>query len=310
MSDQSAIIARAYAKVNLALSVGPPLPASAGPQAGFHPIASWFSAIDLFDELELERLGGGAASRFEISWAEDAPRPSPIDWPIEKDLAVRAHRLLEAEVMRPLPVVMRLRKRIPVGGGLGGGSSDAAAMLRAVGALFELAIAPGRLAELSAKLGSDVAFFLDGPARQPPSPAIVSGLGDRIERVARAPAAVLLLLPPFGCPTGAVYRAFDAMPGSVLKDDRVRQLARDSVAAGRIDTRALFNDLAGAAETVAPALAKVRADAEQALETSVHVTGSGSTLFALADSPAQVEHMAGKAVEAGVEAAPVVTGLV
>jgi 4-diphosphocytidyl-2-C-methyl-D-erythritol kinase len=303
------VTARAYAKVNLALSVGPPLPASAGAQAGFHPIASWFSAIELWDDLSLRRLDDGETSRYAINSAGDAPRRSPIDWPIEKDLAVRAHRLLEAEVGRPLPLEMRLSKRIPVGGGVGGGSSDAAAMLRGANLLFDLGLSDAKLAHLSTRLGSDVAFFVDGTVEGPPRPAMISGVGDRIERVGRAPGWLVLLLPPVGCPTGPVYRAFDARPDAALQEGRVRALIGAGIAQQRIDTRALFNDLAGPAQGVQPVLAQIRASAEQALETSVHVTGSGSTLFVLADSRESALRLADLATRRSLDAVPVVTRL-
>src|SRR5438105_752090 len=96
---------RAHAKLNLALSVGPPL--ADGPRAGFHPIASWFAPIDLHDTIEMEALAPGRTSRCSISWADGAPRPSPVDWPLNKDLVVRAHALLKAHAHRALPVSIR-----------------------------------------------------------------------------------------------------------------------------------------------------------------------------------------------------------
>ncbi len=298
------LAARAYAKVNLVLSVGPPLPKEAGPAAGYHPIASWFHALSLWDDLELHLLTPGEPSRHEIAWAADAPRPTPIDWPLERDLAVRAHRLLEQETRRELPAALKLRKRIPVGGGLGGGSSDAAAMLQALDAAFNLGLGRERLARLSTRLGSDVAFFINAPPGAPadallapPRPAIVTGLGDEIERVApigpgRSPGpsevggaseapGIVLIFPPFGCPTGPVYRAYDAGPRP-LDVARVTDLVHSAIASGRIDSCGLFNDLAAPAEAVAPALAPLRREAARRLARPVHVTGSGSTLFALA----------------------------
>jgi len=90
------ITIRCPAKVNLALSVGAPT------TDGYHPIASWMVAIDLFDELTVEAIDG--PSRFEIGWADDAPQPSEIDWPIESDLIHKAHRMVERRVGGPLGI--------------------------------------------------------------------------------------------------------------------------------------------------------------------------------------------------------------
>ena len=91
---------RAPAKINLALAVGPPLPPK-----GYHPIASWFAPIELFDELRLEALPQGSASVHEIAWEDGRA----IDWPLDKDLAVRAHRLIEQRLGHEPPI--RLQQR-------------------------------------------------------------------------------------------------------------------------------------------------------------------------------------------------------
>src|SRR5215831_1553762 len=128
---------RAYAKVNLCLSVGAPV--TEGPKAGFHPIASWMQAIDLYDEVTIRRLPAGAKeSEYTVRWADDAPCQTPIDWPLEKDLGVRAHRALEAPTGPGFAVSIDIAKRIPVGGGLGGGSSDAAAVLLGMPAIVAM----------------------------------------------------------------------------------------------------------------------------------------------------------------------------
>jgi len=279
---------RAYAKINLVLSVGPPLPPG-DPRAGMHPIASWMHCIDLFDEVSIEPLEEGRASTLEVRWAADAPQPSPIDWPQERDLGFRALKLLEMEVGRPLPAAIRITKRIPVGGGLGGGSSDAAAVLAGVKELFGLDLGSTHLAELSRELGSDVGFFLDegaGPAR----PAVVRGLGDRIERTAAVARGVVLILPRFGCATGQVYGAYDRLGAAALREDEVRAIA----AAGDVDDARLFNDLAAPAEVVRPELRGLRERAMAAAGRPVHMTGSGSTLFVLAADGAGAAAMCGK----------------
>lgn len=299
---------RAFAKLNLMLSVGPPLPPGAS-HAGYHPIASWFACISLWDDVEITVRDGGG--RCEISWAPDAPRPTPIDWPLEKDLAVRAHRALEAHVGRALPADMVVRKRIPVGGGLGGGSSDAAAALLALREAFELEVSDEDLAGIGAKLGSDVVYFLDSED-EVPAAAIVEGLGEHIERIDFRQGKLVLVIPEFGCATGAVYRGFDEL---IAEHDRARLMAwqverfareRDGVAPGspptphrvrpelvreragkmpeRIESRFLFNDLAKAAYKVEPKLGNLVTGLQRATRESAHVTGSGSCVFLIDDA--------------------------
>lgn len=307
------LVIRAHAKLNLALAVAAPEPPGA-PRAGWHRIASWFVPLALHDDLELTPLPTASASTHTIVWADaahppPAPRPSPIDWPADADLAVRAHRLLEAHAGRTLPVAMTLRKRTPVGGGLGGGSSDAAAMLAALCRLFHLHLTHADLAALSARLGSDVAYFLDpGSAPdQPPRPALVQGFGDRVHRGPEhaagspAPVPVTLLLPPFGCPTPAVYRALDTLaPAAPARRFADREATAAALAlAGPAWAGAdagLFNDLEPAARLVEPRLGPMIDALRLAaapLGRRVNMTGSGSTLFCLGEPAPALETAAG-----------------
>lgn len=266
MHSPDPITLRAHAKLNLALAVGPPLVHA--PHAGLHPICSWMHAIDLCDEVRIEPAS--SASAFEAAWEGGGP----VEWPAEHDLARRAHLALESAVGRPLPARIRLTKRIPAGGGLGGGSSDAAAVLLGLNDLLGLGLDEPALHAIGATLGSDIPFFLDAQAHalgEPPRPAMVSGVGQGVERLPRTDGEVTLLVPPFGCPTGAVYRAFDARPAPPLDPTRVLA-AIDEGSAG------WFNDLAGAAAEVEPRLGDLRRLlGEAGLEP--HVSGSGSTLF-------------------------------
>lgn len=260
------IIYRCPAKVNAALSVG--APPSGG---GYHPIVSWMVAVDLYDDLIVTRRERQRAeSIFDIAWAGDAPCPSPIDWPLEKDLVYRAHRLLEREAGKPLPVDVRLRKRIAAGAGLAGGSSDAATMLMTCDELFDLNLPTERLMALAGELGSDIAFFFgDGSA-------VVTGRGEALRPARLAePIHLCLIMPSFGCDTGAVYRKFDELrPGAAVDEGRVL--------AALAGEGAWFNDLADAACAVQPDLAKVRAQVSGLTGRDVHVTGSGSGLFIVA----------------------------
>ncbi len=258
--------ARALAKVNLALSVGPPRDSD-----GLHPISSWFAPVDLADELTVTRLEPDRFSRYAIVWHDDAPKTSPIDWSITSDLAVRAHRALEEHVMQQLPVQLKLEKRIPVGGGFGGGSSDAAAMLHAVRSLYELQVDDEDLARIALDLGSDVPFFLRAGS------AVVGGVGDEIEPMPDVEGDLVLIFPGCACDTGAVYRAFDDQAGAALREGDVLDLARGASP----DPRALFNDLAEPARDMHEALDEAIGRVELIAEMPVHVTGSGSGLFIL-----------------------------
>lgn len=267
----------AHAKLNLTLAVAPPEPEGT-PKAGWHRIASWFHALALHDDVEITQRDSGPTS-VRIEWAEGAPRPSPIGWPIERDLAFRAHGLLEKHMGRTLACELFVRKRIPTGGGLGGGSADAAATLVGLNQLFSLSLRTSELQRLSASLGSDIAFFIDD--QSPPRPAIVEGFGDAIERIGRVSSPVELIFPPFGCDTRAVYRAFDQMlPSShTLRDADVRRIALDASRTGQIDPSTLFNDLLAPADAVSqsrlsPIIRSTR---------GTHMSGSGSTLFRIGE---------------------------
>ena len=278
------VVIPSFAKINLALAVSRPEPVERGgspnPRAGWHRICSFFSCVDLADTLELTPLDAGA-SRFTVQWAPDAPRPTPIDWPIEQDLTFRAHAMVERAIGRTLPIRAVLTKRIPVGGGMGGGSSNAAAMIRGLAELFSLEL--GSLLPIGAGLGSDVAFFLDEAQRfdEPARPALVEGFGDRVIRRDPIESSIVLICPSVACPTPAVYRAFDhwlaAQPSFRFREAEVRACFPDP---GPIVSSALLNDLTEPAFAVAPALRAVHA-AASAVHRPVHVTGSSSALFAV-----------------------------
>lgn len=267
----------APAKLNLALSVGPPSPAF----NGFHPIASWMMTVDLFDELTLTRLEPGTLSRYAILWHKDARRRSDINWSLTKDLAVRAHHALERHIGKvgDLPVQMKLEKRIPVGGGLGGGSSNAAAMLRGLNDLFDLGLSRDELANIGATLGSDVPFLVHGGS------AIVEGLGERLTLLAREEAPMLhavIAFPDAHCATPRVYGLFDELTHDTasLRLEDVQALTRQRP---RLAPDAPFNDLAEPAMQAAPQLREHVHDLSKLAERPAHITGSGSSVFVVCD---------------------------
>lgn len=281
------------AKVNLALAVGRTHPDDA---SGLHPIASWMVAVDFGDRLTVTRISktdaDPPASVFSLRFADDAPSPRPIDWPLESDLVFRAHRLVEQHVKRRLPVRVELDKRIPTGAGLGGGSSDAAGMILALDELFDLRLDVAVFSALAGGLGSDVHFAL-ASLRGEPS-ALVTGSGEELSVAALdVPLNLVLVLPPFGCPTGPVYAAWDRLAagaGASFKDQAVEQLSQSTPG----PSTPLFNDLERAAVAVEPKLGALLGALRGDLGLPAHVTGSGAACFVLANNREAAEKMAAR----------------
>lgn len=259
-----------YAKINLALAVGPTR-MGAEPDAGLHPIHSWMCSIGLHDQISIRHASTEHSTCTRVR--EDG---STVSWPEHEDLAVQAHQALETHLGQSLPIHLTLRKSIPTGGGLGGGSSDAAGVLRAVRDLFGLDLSAETLRAIAARLGSDIPFFMD---EMPiPRPAIVSGTGATVLRKPALEARALLIMPPFDCPTGQVYQAFDRLG---LGSSFAQSCERIDLAVDQMNLARLENDLYEPACVLRPQLAHLRDRIEQTSGERVHLSGSGSTLFML-----------------------------
>ncbi len=252
---------RAPAKLNLTLEV-----TSLEPN-GYHTLDSIFCWLDLHDELELEK-----ASDSELHLTSELG-PVDLGGP-ERNLVWRALHLLEEKAGRSLPTRIALTKRIPLGGGLGGGSANAAAVLWGVTRLYQLDSSSAELLELASTLGADVAFGLVG--------GLARGrrYGDLLEPLPFPPELreqrVLLVFPPFGCGTPEVYREWDREPSRMAEGSSARFL---SAADRGARLQAVANDLQEPAFRFYPELREYhRAMREAGLE-AVTLSGSGSTLF-------------------------------
>jgi len=263
----------APAKINLDLLVGPRR------ADGFHPLDSIVVQVTWYDEITLAGRDDG-----RILLTCDGADCGPA----EKNLAYRAAALLAAQTARrgTLGAGILLHKHIPPGRGLGGGSSDAAAVLAGLNDLWRLAIPPARLAELAAELGSDVPLFLGPPA------ARMTGRGEGVAPAAVHDFAALLHAPEFPCATADVYRAYDAGPDAdhPLPDREVIDLAGSPPSVWRATLR---NDLTAAAKAVRPDLARRMEVLSAACGERFCLTGSGSAMFCLADTVADAQAMAG-----------------
>jgi 4-diphosphocytidyl-2-C-methyl-D-erythritol kinase len=279
---------RAHAKLNLALAVGPPIDAPNQPTHGYHPVYSYMHAIELSDLIEIRRLNLGHTSIFDLAWQRKDGTTQPVEWAPEQDLAFRAHQLLEQHSEQSLPVEVVVRKAIPAGGGLGGGSSDAASVLVGLNQLFGLGLDTTALQSIAMRFGSDIAYFIDEELNSP-RPAIVSGFGETIERIdpGHVGQSVSLIVPPFGCHTGQVYAAFDSTCDWDHPDEaRVHDLA----GAAQLSDDSIWNDLYPPACAIEPRLEQLRDSFATRFGKAVHLSGSGSTLFVLGPLDAGLVH--------------------
>src|SRR5262245_58839436 len=175
----------APAKLNLFLHV-------TGRRAdGFHDLQTLFQLIDLCDDIAIEVRDDGGIERLA----------GPPDVPAESDLVVRAARALQAETGTALGASLSIRKRIPMGGGLGGGSSDAATTLLALNHLWNLALPPERLAAIGLTLGSDVPVFVHGTS------AWAEGRGERLTSVELPDRWYTVIHPRVHVATAQVFQA-------------------------------------------------------------------------------------------------------
>lgn len=156
---------------------------------GYHLLQTVFRFIDYADSLRFRVRDDGVIAR-----VNDIPGVPP-----ETDLCVRAARLLQAATGSRLGADIHLEKRLPMGGGLGGGSSDAATTLMVLNRLWHTALNRGQLIDLAKKLGADVPVFVFGEN------AFAEGIGERLQALTLAPAWYLVLCPPVAVPTAAVF---------------------------------------------------------------------------------------------------------
>jgi 4-diphosphocytidyl-2-C-methyl-D-erythritol kinase len=231
---------------------------------GFHDLQTLFQLIDLCDDIAITVRDDGVIER----------AAGPADVPAESDLVVRAARALQAATGTSLGASLKVTKRIPMGGGLGGGSSDAATTLLALNHLWATGLSPERLAALGLTLGSDVPVFVAG------SSAWAEGRGEHLTPVELPERWFVVIHPRIHVPTAAIFQA--------------PELTRNSPA---ITMRALFqtggrNDC----ESVVRARFPEVADALDWLARfgTAHLTGTGACVFADFARAADAERVAAR----------------
>lgn len=275
---------RAPAKVNLGLRV------VGRRDDGLHELDSLFAPLDLCDDLEVRIAPADGIAVALVLDGEPAGAPGAGVPAGGDNLAARAATAFLEAASRAASVEIRLGKRIPAAAGLGGGSSDAGAVLRCLTAHFPGAVGAGVLAKLALGLGSDVPFFLD------PRPSRVAGVGEQIAPLPSLPPLILLLAGPLlALSTAEVYRAWDVLAGSLTRPDAASTLRpppglwADEVGRRSSLAALLENDLEPAAVRLCPPIARIRERIQNAGALAVGMSGSGPSVFGIFESEAGAE---------------------
>jgi len=261
---------RACAKINLFLRV------TGRRGDGYHELDSIFLPLALADEIRLE-----VRAAVEPSVTVNCNLPELA----RNNLAASAARSFMSEFDLVAEVSIELEKRIPVGAGLGGGSSDAATVLCMMAAAAQLTDedVAGRLHRVALSLGADVPFFLD------PRPSRVTGIGERIVEIAGLPRIpIVIAVPPFEVSTAAIFRALE--PGAWSGPAPTGHI--DAIMRGKIANQHLVNDLAPAAIAQFPEIRRLKGLLEDSGARAAQMSGSGGAVFGLFDSTDEAESAA------------------
>lgn len=271
-----AVHVRAPGKINVYLGVGD------RHEDGYHALATVFQAVSLYEDVIARH-----ADEFTLTVSGvDDTAAVPLD---DRNLAMRAAKLLASATDHRGGVALEIRKSVPVAGGMGGGSADAAAALVACDALWGTGLSSARLHELAARLGADVPFALHGGT------AVGTGRGDQLNpALARGRFDWVLVTSDRGLSTPAVYQRLDALRAEegALADDPPLSLdvpipVLQALRSGDpvLLAAALHNDLQPAALHERPELADAIEEGIRAGALGGIVSGSGPTVALLCDGP-------------------------
>ncbi len=259
----------APAKINLTLEV------LAKRRDGFHEIRSVIQTINLCDSLLFQ-------SSQKVTFKSDKP-----DWIAEESLVSRAVSLLQQAAGCSKGVTIEVEKRIPLLSGLGGDSSDAAAILRGLNQLWGLNLSLEKLLELAKQLGSDVSFFLYGGT------AMVEGRGEIVNPLPPLPHRwIVLAMPPVPRLPGKTKQLYESLEANHYTDGQITRRLVEELKAGREFTSSLlFNTFENVAFSRFSGLGVVREHFVKMGASDVHLAGSGPALFTLVKDKDKAEEL-------------------
>lgn len=234
---------------------------------GYHEIRTLMQTIDICDEVTLREA------------ASPELRVEGVHSPSDDDHTLRAVRLFAEAAGRELAAAVHLRKRIPVSAGLGGGSSDAAAVLRGMERMTGTGASQEQLAELAAGIGSDAPFFVYGGT------ALVEGWGERVTPLPDIGERWLVVMAPPIVLADKTQRMYGALSDRDFTDGGRTLAAAEWVRSGKgITAELVYNAFGRAAEVLFEGLERYRKALGEAAGTEVHLAGAGPALFSLHSS--------------------------
>jgi 4-diphosphocytidyl-2-C-methyl-D-erythritol kinase len=236
---------------------------------GYHELESLMVLLEMGDSLLVRERKDGVLRRCNEVAGVSAG----------EDLCLRAARVLQSETGCPRGADIVLEKTIPLGSGMGGGSSDAASTLLALNRLWSLDLERDHLIRLAARIGADVPFFVFGES------ALARGIGERLRAVTLPPAPVVVIVPPVAVPTAVIFSDHELVRDSPAVDDEVFPSGF-----GRNDLQPVACRRYPEVEAARAALAEaVSATLTPAAAARARMSGSGAASFALLEGARREE---------------------
>ena len=263
------LIVEAPAKINLTLEV------LGKRNDGYHEIRSVIQTLSFCDSLQI-------TPGKEVEFKGNIP-----DWSSERSLVIKAVESLKKATGSVMGAKIKIKKRIPLISGLGGDSSDAAAILRGLNQFWELNVPPNKLRDMAQNLGSDVSFFLTGGT------ALMEGRGETITSLPPIPHHwIILIIPDVSRIPGKTKRLYSMLQRAHFTDGKItNKLAADLKLKGEFNTSLLFNTFENVVFARGEELTNYRDHLLKIGAPNVHLAGSGPTLFTILDGKPQAEDL-------------------
>jgi 4-diphosphocytidyl-2-C-methyl-D-erythritol kinase len=263
------LVIEAPAKINLTLEV------LGKRNDGYHEIRSVIQTLSFCDLLQI-------TPGKEVEFKGNIP-----DWSSERSLVIKAVESLKKATGAVKGAKIKIKKRIPLISGLGGDSSDAAAILRGLNQFWELNLPPNKLRDMAQNLGSDVSFFLTGGT------ALMEGRGETITSLPPIPHHwIILIIPDVSRIPGKTKRLYSMLQPAHFTDGKITdKLAADLKSKGEFNTSLLFNTFENVVFARGEELTNYRDHLLKLGAPNVHLAGSGPTLFTILDKKPQAEDL-------------------